>query len=152
MNTSVTMEWIAEASPRLKARIAGGSYSIIIVAGIFAVGGRQANHFLQIAQLARGAPDLELAIAADDGDSGRVVAAVFKPFQPVQDDGHHLLRLDEPTIPHMLCLPLLRLGLDSLWRSTFNDGAQFGAVGGGGSVSESSFLLGYPTRAPPGVS
>ena len=36
MSTSVTMERIAEASPRFKARIAGLLYLIIIVGGIFA--------------------------------------------------------------------------------------------------------------------
>jgi hypothetical protein len=36
MSTPGTMKRITEASPRLKARIAGGLYLIIIVGGIFA--------------------------------------------------------------------------------------------------------------------
>jgi Domain of unknown function (DUF4386) len=38
MNTAVVTEWMVEASPRHLARIAGGLYLIVIIAGAFAIG------------------------------------------------------------------------------------------------------------------
>ena len=47
----------------------------------------------EIDQLAGAAPDFDRAVL-DDGDAGRVVAAIFEPPQPLEEDGHDGLRSD----------------------------------------------------------
>src|SRR5579864_463946 len=57
----------------------------------------KANDFFQIAQLAFGAANLHPAFAiAGHGDARRVVAAVFQPLQPVNNDRHNALFPDVP--------------------------------------------------------
>ena len=51
----------------------------------------EADGLLQVAQLAFGAADLQPVAIARHGDAGGVIAAVFQPLQPVQDDGHNPL-------------------------------------------------------------
>ena len=53
-----------------------------------------ANRFFEIAQLARGAANFQLAVIADDGDSGRVVAAIFEAAQAVENQRHNALWAD----------------------------------------------------------
>ena len=48
----------------------------------------QADRLFQVAQLAFGAAHLQSFTVAGDGDSRRVVAAVFQATQAVDDDGH----------------------------------------------------------------
>src|ERR1017187_6534396 len=55
-----------------------------------------ADDILQIAQLTLGAANLELIIAAIDGEPSRIVAAVFQPLQPLQNDRHRLAVPDVP--------------------------------------------------------
>ena len=47
----------------------------------------QPNRLFQVAELALAAADFELAVVAHHRDARRVVAAVFQPLQPVQQDG-----------------------------------------------------------------
>ena len=56
-----------------------------------AVERRDADRFFEIAQLARGAADFELAVVADDGDAGRIVAAIFEAAQAIQNQRHDAL-------------------------------------------------------------
>ena len=58
---------------------------------VLAVDRRGRDHFLEARELAGAAPQLDRAVA-DDGDAGRVVAAVLEPPQPVDEDRHDLLR------------------------------------------------------------
>ena len=51
------------------------------------------DHFLEVRELAGAAAKVDLAVA-DDGDAGRIVAAVFEPPQPVDEDRDDLLRAD----------------------------------------------------------
>ena len=48
---------------------------------------------LEVHELARAAPSLDLPVA-DDGDACGVVAAIFEPPQPVDEDGHDFLRAE----------------------------------------------------------
>ena len=48
------------------------------------------DDFFQIAQLARGAAHAEGLVIAIDGDAGRIVTAVFEPFQSLENDGDGL--------------------------------------------------------------
>ena len=48
---------------------------------------------LEVGELAGAAPDVD-ARAVDDRDAGRVVAAVFEPPQPLDQDGNDLLGAD----------------------------------------------------------
>ena len=47
--------------------------------------------FFQVAQLALGAANLQTVAVARHRDAGRIVAAVFQPLQPVQNDRNHPL-------------------------------------------------------------
>ena len=49
------------------------------------------NRPLEIDQLARAPSSLDLAIA-NNGYAGRVVATIFEPSQPVEEDGDNFLR------------------------------------------------------------
>ena len=76
-----------------------------------------AKHGLEIGQLARAASHVD-AVRADDGDAGRVVAAILEPAEPIEhhrddflmtdvsDDAAHVLilggRLREPALPAKL--------------------------------------------------
>ena len=51
------------------------------------------DHFLEPRQLAGAAPQLDRAVA-HDRHAGRIVAAVFEPAQPVDEDRKDLLRAD----------------------------------------------------------
>ncbi len=53
-----------------------------------------ADRFLEIAQFAGGAANLELAVGADHGDPGRIISSVFEALQAVEDQRHHALRAD----------------------------------------------------------
>src|SRR5438552_293826 len=46
-----------------------------------------ANGFFQVAQLAGCAADGQMIIAVEDGNSGRIVPAIFKAAETVEDDG-----------------------------------------------------------------
>ena len=60
-----------------------------------AVDGMLAQHLFQVAQLARRAAHLKRgAGGAAHGDARRVVAAVFQPPQPFDDDRNYLLGAD----------------------------------------------------------
>ena len=54
----------------------------------------EADGLFQVAQLAFGAANLQLVSVAGDGDSGRVVAAIFQPPQAINDDRNDLLFAD----------------------------------------------------------
>ena len=57
--------------------------------------GMVAQHFFQVVQLARGPRHRELiASRAADGDSGRIIAAVFEAPQPLDNDRNDFLRAD----------------------------------------------------------
>src|SRR5579862_5216721 len=51
----------------------------------------QADDLFQIAQLAFGATYLQAVAVAGHGDSGRIIAAILEPPQPVDDDRHNPL-------------------------------------------------------------
>ena len=55
--------------------------------------GSQRDHVFEVRQLAGAPAQLDVAVD-DDGDAGRVVAAIFEPPQPVDQDGHDFLRSD----------------------------------------------------------
>ena len=55
---------------------------------------RLLDDFFQIAQLAGGAADFQLAGAVDDRDAGGVVAAILEFAQAFDDDGNDLFRAD----------------------------------------------------------
>ncbi len=59
-----------------------------------AIDGRFANYFFEIAQLAGGAANFQLAREVDHRDSRRVVAAILELAQALEDYGHNLLRAD----------------------------------------------------------
>jgi hypothetical protein len=44
-----------------------------------------ADGFFQIAELARSASDFKLAVRLNDGDAGRIVAAILKAFEAFED-------------------------------------------------------------------
>ena len=52
------------------------------------------DDLFEIAELAGGAANFELASGIDDGDAGGVVAAVFELAQAFDDDGNNFLRAD----------------------------------------------------------
>ena len=52
------------------------------------------DHFFQIAQFAFGSPNLKTLAVATDGNSGRVIPAVFKPPQAIQNDWNNPLFAD----------------------------------------------------------
>ena len=56
--------------------------------------GRFLNDFFEVAELSRGAADLELAVLGDDRDARGIIAAVFEFSQALDDDRHYLLRSD----------------------------------------------------------
>ena len=53
----------------------------------------------EVAQLSRGAPNLHFAVLLDDGNAGRIVAAILEPPQTVQNQRHDFLRSDIPDDP-----------------------------------------------------
>ena len=61
---------------------------------ISAVEWSQANRFFKIAQLAFSAPYLELRVLIDDGDARRIVPAILKLTEPVDNQRHNLLIAD----------------------------------------------------------
>src|SRR5712691_5559224 len=58
------------------------------------VEGLQPQRFFEVAQLAFGAADLQLVVFVNDGNARRVIAAVFKLAQTVDDQRHHLFLSD----------------------------------------------------------
>ena len=54
----------------------------------------EAQNVFEIAKFTRRAADSEGFIVTVDGESGRVVAAIFEPFQSIQDDRNGALRAD----------------------------------------------------------
>ena len=54
----------------------------------------QPDGFFEVAQLAFGAADLQPVPIAGYSYSGRVIAAIFKPSQSVEDDGNDTLLAD----------------------------------------------------------
>ena len=56
--------------------------------------GFEANRFFQVAQLAFGAAQLKLIPVAGDGDTRRVIAAVLKSPQALDNDGNYFLFAD----------------------------------------------------------
>ena len=67
---------------------------------------------LEIEELALGAPALERAIV-DGGDAGRIVAAVFKPSQCIDETLRYRLLADDPNYPAHLDTPLF----PTIWRT-----------------------------------
>src|SRR5580700_3425768 len=61
---------------------------------IGAVEGLEADDFFQIAQFAFGAAKLQFVSIAGNGDTSRVVAAVLKPAQTLDDDWDYFLLTD----------------------------------------------------------
>src|SRR5260221_4734565 len=59
-----------------------------------ALDGRVAQPLFEVAQFSGGAANFEFAVLRDDGDSRRVVSAVFQLAQPFNDDGHDFFRSD----------------------------------------------------------
>ncbi len=59
-----------------------------------AVDWRDADGFLEVAQLSGGAANFKFAIVAHDGDAGRIISAIFQAPQAVQDQRHHALWAD----------------------------------------------------------
>ena len=53
-----------------------------------------ADGFFEIAELAGGAAELELAFGCDDGDARGIIAAVFEAAQAVEDEGDDFLMAD----------------------------------------------------------
>jgi hypothetical protein len=51
----------------------------------------QADDFFEIAQLAFGAANLETVSVTSNGDTGRVIAAVFKASEAFKDDRNNSL-------------------------------------------------------------
>src|SRR5579859_5672035 len=49
----------------------------------------QPDSFFQVAQLAFGAPDLQLVSVARDGDACRIVASILQSPEPFKDDGNY---------------------------------------------------------------
>src|SRR5580693_6296831 len=54
----------------------------------------EADDFFKVTQFAFRAPQLQLVPVAGDGDSGRVVAAVLKPPQTLDNDRNYFLLAD----------------------------------------------------------
>src|SRR5450755_3475559 len=52
------------------------------------------DDFLEVAQLAFSAADLQALAIAADRNSGGVVTAIFEPFQPIQNDRHNAFLSD----------------------------------------------------------
>src|SRR5713101_3561960 len=57
---------------------------------VSAVEGLQPQRFFEVAQLAFGPADLQLVVFVNDSDTRRVVAAVFKLAQAVDNQRHYL--------------------------------------------------------------
>src|SRR5215469_3381391 len=55
---------------------------------------RLGNNFLELAQLARGSTNFELAGFGDDGNTCGVVAAIFKLAKTLNNNGHNFLGAD----------------------------------------------------------
>jgi hypothetical protein len=58
---------------------------------IGAVEGLEPDHFFEVAQLSFGAADLKPVPVARDGDARRVITAILKTAQALDNDGHNLL-------------------------------------------------------------
>jgi len=56
--------------------------------------GRFGDDLFEVSELAWGTPNLQLAVLGDNGDSRRIVAAVFQLAQTFDDDGDNFLRAD----------------------------------------------------------
>ena len=65
-----------------------------VAQAVDAVDGVLADGLLEIGQLAGGAANLQMAVFADHGDAGGIVASIFEAPKPVQDEGYNLLRAD----------------------------------------------------------
>src|ERR1700722_5631045 len=61
---------------------------------VIAIDRIQTQNVFEIAKFPRRAADSQGLIVTVDGESGRVVASIFKPFQSIQDDRHGALRTD----------------------------------------------------------
>jgi hypothetical protein len=61
---------------------------------VIAVQRIEANAFFEIAQFAFGAPQFEMIRFIDDGDSSRIVTAIFEFPQSVNDERHNLFVSD----------------------------------------------------------
>src|SRR5882672_8097769 len=56
--------------------------------------------------LADGAAEAELAILLDDGDAGRVIAAILEPFEALDEHRHDVSLSDRPDdSAHILVVP-----------------------------------------------
>jgi hypothetical protein len=66
------------------------------------------NRLFEVDELARAPANLDFAVV-HDGHTGGVVAAIFQPAQPIEDDGHDRLGSDVANYPaHLLTLFPLR--------------------------------------------
>ena len=65
-----------------------------VAQAVDAIDGGEANGFFEIAQLARGAAQFELAVVIDHGDAGGIVSAIFEAAKPIEDERDNLLRAD----------------------------------------------------------
>ena len=70
------------------------------------------DDFFEIVQLSRGAADLHLAVAADHGDAGRIVAAIFQAAEAVENQGNDFFRPDiADNSAHGVTLRVFELGV-----------------------------------------
>ena len=66
------------------------------------------DYLLQVAQLAGGAPHLQLLAAVAHGDPCRVITAILQPLQPLKNNGNHLFRSQVADYPaHFSFSPFL---------------------------------------------
>src|ERR1700737_1125216 len=61
---------------------------------VSAFDGRLLQNFFEFAQFSRRAAHFQLAVLRHNGDSRRVVSAVFQLAQPFNNDGHDFFRSD----------------------------------------------------------
>jgi len=72
------------------------------VADAIGARGRLLRHeFGEISDAPRTFARLDLVVA-DNGDTGGIVAAIFKPAEPIEKNGRRFRPTDVPTIPHIV--------------------------------------------------
>src|ERR1700735_1634263 len=67
----------------------------------------RANGFFEVAKLSRRAANLQFAVLIHHGDARGIVAAIFKPLQPVENEGNDAFL---PDVTHNSAHEILLLG------------------------------------------
>ncbi len=76
----------------LRGAAVGGPAGVADAVG--AIDGADADGLFEVAQFAGGAADAERVVGAEHGDARRIVAAIFKAAEAVEDDGHRFAIAD----------------------------------------------------------